>query len=170
MIISEQLFEDNVDLISSDLNKDIDNIILIKLQKKYEGLCRDNSFILKNSIKILKRYMGKIETYDNINFVKYDVSYKCDTISLKIGDKIECFVSNKNKMGIIAYIKLDEKYKSSDNDFENSPLIIIIPNDIINDTDIKLNNINLQDKLKIEILGHRIKYRNEKIQVVGKII
>ena len=73
-------------------------------------------------------------------------------------------------MGIIAYIKLDEKYKSSDNDFENSPLIIIIPNDIINDTDIKLNNINLQDKLNIEILGHRIKYRNEKIQVVGKII
>ena len=45
-----------------------------------------------------------------------------------------------------------------------------ITNDIINDTDIKLNNINLQDKLNIEILGHRIKYRNEKIQVVGKII
>ena len=170
MIISEQIFEDNVDLISSELNKDIDNIILIKLQRKYEGLCRDNSFILKNSINIFKRSMGKIETYDNINYIKYVVSYKCDTISLKMGDMIECFVSNKNKMGIIAYIKLDEKYKSSDNDFENSPLIIIIPNDIINDTDIKLDNINLQDKLNIEILGHRIKYRNEKIQVVGKII
>ena len=170
MIISEQIFEDNVDLISSDLNKDIDNIILIKLQKKYEGLCRDNSFILKNSINISKRSMGKIETYNNINYIKYDVSYKCDTISLKMGDMIECFVSNKNKMGIIAYIKLDEKYKSSDNDFENSPLIIIIPNDIIKETDIELNNINLQDKLNIEILGHRIKYRNEKIQVVGKII
>ena len=64
MIISEQIFEDNVDLISSDLNKDIDNIILIKLQKKYEGLCRDNSFILKNSINISKRSMGKIETYN----------------------------------------------------------------------------------------------------------
>ena len=170
MFISEQIFEDNVDSISSDLNKDIDNIILIKLQKKYEGLCRDNSFILKNSINISKRSMGKIETYNNINYIKYVVSYKCDTISLKMGDMVVCFVSNKNKMGIIAYIKLDEKYKSSDNDFENSPLIIIIPNDIINDTNINLNDINLQDKLNIEILGHRIKYRNEKIQVVGKII
>ena len=89
MIISEQIFEDNVDLISSDLNKDIANIILIKLQRKYEGLCRDNSFILKNSINISKRSMGKVETYDNINYIKYVVSYKCDTISLKMGDIIE---------------------------------------------------------------------------------
>ena len=132
MIISEQIFEDNVDLISSDLNKDIDNIILIKLQKKYEGLCRDNSFILKNSINISKRSMGKIETYDNINYIKYVVSYKCDTISLKMGDMIECFVSNKNKMGIIAYVKIKEY---NINNSEDSPLIIIIPLEYINESD-----------------------------------
>jgi DNA-directed RNA polymerase subunit E'/Rpb7 len=170
MNISEQIFTDTISLVSSELNKDIANIILYKLQKKYEGLCKNNSFILKNSINIIKRSIGRIETHDNINYIKYDVSYKCDTITPNEGDKIECYVSNKNKMGVIAYIKIDDKYKSSDNDFTNSPLIIIIPNDIINESDLNIDHIQIDKKLNVEILGHRIKYRNEKIQIVGKIL
>ena len=73
-------------------------------------------------------------------------------------------------MGIIAYIRIEDEYKTSDNNFDNSPLIIIIPNDIINEGSLKINDINVEQKLQIEILGTRIKYRNEKIQVVGKII
>ena len=79
-------------------------------------------------------------------------------------------VSNINKMGIIAYFQIDEKYKTTDNDFDNSPLIIIIPNEIINESDLNLNDITIGRKLDIEILGHRIKYRNEKVQIVGKIL
>ena len=170
MLVSEQIFNDTISLISSDLNKDIDNIILNKLKKKYEGLCKDNSFILNNSINILKRSLGRIETSDNINYIKYDISYKCNTLSPTIGDKIDCHVNNINKMGIIAYIRIEDQYKTSDNNFDNSPLIIIIPNDIINEGSLNLNDINLEQKLQIEILGTRIKYRNEKIQVVGKIL
>ena len=58
----------------------------------------------------------------------------------------------------------------TDNDFDNSPLIIIIPNEIINESDLNLNDITIGRKLDIEILGHRIKYRNEKVQIVGKIL
>ena len=170
MLVSEQIFNDTISLISLDLNKDIDNIILNKLKKKYEGLCKDNSFILNNSISILKRSLGRIETSDNINYIKYDISYKCYTLSPNIGDKIDCHVNNKNKMGIIAYIRIDEDFRISDNNFDNSPLIIIIPNDIINEGTLNINDINIEHKLQIEILGTRIKYRNEKIQVVGKII
>ena len=170
MIYSEQKFKDTISLVSSELNKDIDNIILHKLKKRYEGLCKDNSFILTNSISILQRTVGRIETFDNINYIKYDISYKCKTITPSIGEKIECHVSNINKMGIIGYIRIDEEYKTSDNNFDNSPLIIIIPNDIINSDQININDINIGQKLNIEIIGTRIKYRNEKIQVVGKIV
>ena len=170
LVVSEQIFNDTISLISSDLNKDIDNIILNKLKKKYEGLCKDNSFILNNSINILKRSLGRIETSDNINYIKYDISYKCSNLSPNIGDKIDCYVNNKNKMGIIAYVRINEDFRTSDNNFDNSPLIIIIPNDIINEGTGNINDINIEQKLQIEILGTRIKYRNEKIQVVGKII
>ena len=170
MLVSEEIFNDTISLLSSDLNKDIDNIILNKLTKKYAGLCKDNSCILNNSINILKRSLGRIETNDNINYIKYDISYKCNTLSPQKTNIIDCYVNNINKMGIIAYIKIDDEYRISDNNFDNSPLIIIIPNDIINEGNININDINIEQKLQIEILGTRIKYRNEKIQVVGKII
>jgi len=168
MFITNQLFNNNISLHPSDLNKNIDNIILLKLKKIYEGYCKDNCFILNNSINIINRTIGKIETYENKNVIKYDIKYLCDIISPTKGEQIEVIVSNINKMGVIAYIKIDPKYSISDNTFDNSPLIIIIPNDMITNYDI--NDINIGQKLKVEIMGFRIKFRNEKIQVVCKII
>ena len=114
--------------------------------------------------------MGKIETYNNINIIKYDIKYKCNIISPKVGDIIKCIVSNKNKMGVIAYIKMDEKYEHADNDLDNSPLIIIIPNDLMVENEYNIDDIIIKQTLSVEILDFRIKYRNEKIQIVGKIV
>ena len=36
--------------------------------------------------------------------------------------------------------------------------------------DLNLNDITIGRKIDIEILGYRIKYRNEKVQIVGKIL
>ena len=168
MYITDQIFNNNISLNPTDLNKDIDNIILLKLKKIYEGYCKDYCYILNNSINIINRTMGKIETYENNNIIKYNVKYSCDIISPTKGEKIKIKVSNINKMGIIGYIKIDEKYSTSDNPFDNSPLIIIVPNDMI--TNYNINDINIGSVLHVEILGFRIKFRNEKIQVVCKIV
>ena len=168
MYITKQLFNNNINLHPHDLNKNIDNIILHKLKTTYEGYCKDNCFILNNSINIINRSIGKIETHENRNVIKYDVKYSCDIIAPTKGEEIEVIVSNINKMGIIAFIKIDPEYSISDNTFDNSPLIVIIPNDMI--TNYNINDINIGQKLKVEILGFRIKFRNEKIQVVCKII
>ena len=166
MYITNQIFNNNISLYPPDLNKDIDNIILKKLKKTYEGYCKDNCFILKNSINIINKSLGKIETHENKNIIKYDVKYSCDIISPTNGEEIEIIVHNITKMGIIGYIKIDEKYSKSDNPFENSPLIVIVPEDKINN----INDINVGQKLKTEILNYRIKFRNEQIQVVCKIV
>ena len=71
-------------------------------------------------------------------------------------------------MGIISYIKIDDKYLKSDIAFDNSPLIVIIPNDLLLSHNI--SDIHIGQKLKVEIIGFRIKFRNDKIQVVCKII
>ena len=168
MFITNQLFNNNISLNPYDLNKNIDNIILLKLKKIYEGYCKDNCFILNNSINIINRTIGKIETYENKNVIKYSITYSCDIISPTNGEQIEVIVSNINKMGVIAYIKIDTKYSISDNTFDNSPLIVIIPNDMITNYD--TSNINIGQKLKVEIMGFRIKFRNKKIQVVCKIV
>ena len=166
--ITNQVFNNNISLSPHDLNKDIENVILNKLRKTYEGYCKDDCYILNNSIEIINRNIGGIETHENKNVVKYNIKYSCDVISPTKGEQIEAIVSNINKMGIIGYIEVDEKYSTSDNTFDNSPLIIIVPNDMI--INYNIGDINIGQKLKVEILGHRIKFRNEKIQVVCKIV
>jgi DNA-directed RNA polymerase subunit E'/Rpb7 len=170
MYITNQVFNNNISLYPTDLNKDIDNIILNKLKKTYEGYCKDNCFVLNNSVKIISRKIGNIETHENKNIVKYNIKYSCDIISPSKGEQINIKVNNINKMGIIGYIKIDEKYiiSSKSNDFDNSPLIVIIPNDMIQNYN--LNDINIGQELKVEILGYRIKFGNKKIQIVCKIV
>ena len=48
MFSKNQIFNNNISIYPSDLNKDIDNIILSKLKKTYEGYCKDNCFVLNN--------------------------------------------------------------------------------------------------------------------------
>ena len=50
--ITKQVFDNNISLSPNDLNKDIENVILNKLTKTYEGYCKDDCYILNNSIEI----------------------------------------------------------------------------------------------------------------------
>ena len=166
MDITNQVFSNNISLYPHELNKDIDNIVLLKLKKLFEGYCKDNCFVLNNSINMINKSLGKIETHENKNIIKYDVKYSCDIISPSKGQEIDIIVNSVNKMGIIGYIKIDEKYSKSDKPFENSPLIIIIPEDLIDN----INDINIGQKVKASILDYRIKFRNEQIQIICKIV
>ena len=166
MDITNQIFSNNISLYPHELNKDIDNIILLKLKKLFEGYCKDNCFVLNNSINMINKSLGKIETHENKNIIKYDVKYSCDIISPSKGQEIDIIVNSVNKMGIIGYIKIDEKYSKSDKPFENSPLIIIIPEDLIDN----INDINIGQKIKASILDYRIKFRNEQIQIICKMV
>jgi DNA-directed RNA polymerase subunit E'/Rpb7 len=166
MDITNQIFSNNISLYPHELNKDIDNIVLLKLKKLFEGYCKDNCFVLNNSINMINKSLGKIETHENKNIIKYDVKYSCDIISPSKGQEIDIIVNSVNKMGIIGYIKIDEKYSKSDKPFENSPLIIIIPEDLIDN----INDINIGQKIKASILDYRIKFRNEQIQIICKMV
>ena len=66
-------------------------------------------------------------------------------------------------MGIIGYIKIKE-YKIIDD--KTSPLIVIIPMEYIK---VDINDIKVGQKVKIIILGKRIKINSEKIQIVGEL-
>ena len=66
-------------------------------------------------------------------------------------------------MGAIAFVKYDEITT-----LQESPLIIILPNDYFNDSTYQLKDMNKGHKLQIEIVAVRIKYKSEQIHVVAK--
>lgn len=159
---TKQSFQTNLNIPSKFLNKDIDNLILIKLKEKYENKCSENGFIIEDSIEINKRNMGKIVTISNKSYISYDIMYNADIIYPTEGDDFEIIVDRINKMGVLGYIKIN------DNDFEGSPLIIIIPTEYFNSSTRDINSITKNQKLMIKVLGCRIKFNSKKIQIVAK--
>ena len=166
--INEQLITTKLYIKNEHLNKDIDNIILQKLKEKVEGICNKQGFIIHNSVSIIKRSMGEIITNNNNkNMVKYNISFKCRVVSPNEGDELECFVHNVNKLGIISYVKIGNQDVEK---FENSPIISITPGEYLEDSQINIEDINIGQRIKIKVIGVRMKYNSDKIQIVSKLV
>ena len=164
--IQKQILTDSIYINPKDINvKNINGIILLKLKELKENKCNSNGIILKNSIKLIKKNIGKISTIDTYSKLVYNVKYECLLINPTNGDKIECYIDNISKMGIIAYIKMNEYKKKYKDTLDTSPLIIIIPIDNV----LNIKKYNVDDKIEIEVVASRIKYNSDKIQIIGKM-
>ena len=67
-------------------------------------------------------------------------------------------------MGILAYLNTDIPDL---NNIKNSPILVIIPQEYLNDNNIE--EFKSGDIINIIILDYRIKYRSKQIQTVAKI-
>jgi DNA-directed RNA polymerase subunit E'/Rpb7 len=164
--LSEQVLRTTIFIQSNEITTNITTVLLKVLKQKIEDKCNHIGFVIKDTISIVKKSMGIITTNNNKSMVKYNVSYKCKILSPSVGDIIECYVNNKNKMGIIGYVKLHEIIGEGNHpkdDMKNSPLIIIIPLNRINDSE----SISINDKITIKVNAVRNKFNEDKIQVVG---
>tara|TARA_B110000971_G_scaffold218535_1_gene257563 strand:- start:14550 stop:15059 length:510 start_codon:yes stop_codon:yes gene_type:complete len=162
--ISEQLLTTNLFVNASQVNKNIDDVIKNNLKEQLEGLCYEDGYIVKDSVKIISKSMGKIVVNDNVSSVSYSIKYRAKVISPTEGDIIESYVSNINKMGIVSYIKLSDGDSS-----EESPMVIMVPKDYFDMSIHHLDDINIGQKLTVLVVGSRIKYRSEKIQIIAKL-
>ena len=162
--INEQLLTTNLFVNASQVNKNIDNVIKDNLKEQLEGLCYEDGYIVKDSVKIVNKSMGKIVVNDNVSSVSYSIRYKAEIISPSEGDIIESYVSNINKMGVVSYIKLSEGDSS-----EDSPIVIMVPKDYFDSSIYNFDDINVGQQLNVVVVGSRIKYRSEKIQIIAKL-
>lgn len=161
--ISDQLLTTNLFVPAKNVNKNIDDVIKDSLKEQLEGLCYEDGYVVKGSVSIVRKSMGKIVVNDNVSSVSYSITYKAKIISPSEGDSIESYVSNINKMGVVCYIKLSEGDSSDD-----SPLVIMIPKEYFEESIYNMNDINIGQKINITVVGSRIKYRSEKIQIIAK--
>ena len=112
-------------------------------------------FIIEDSIEIVKELQNK--TINN----KVSVIQLADIIYPTEGDEFEIIVDRINKMGVLGYINI------TDNDFDGSPLIIIIPSEYFNSNTRDINTITKFQKINIKVIGCRIKFNSKKIQIVA---
>ena len=161
--VNDQMLTTTLFVKASQVNKNIDNVIKDNLKEQLEGLCYEDGYIVKDSVQIIKKSIGKIVVNDNVSAVSYSIKYKAKIISPSVGDIIESYVSNVNKMGVVAYIKLNDGDSSDD-----SPMVIMIPKEYFDMSILNIDDINVGQKINIVVVGSRIKYRSEKIQIIAK--
>ena len=161
--INEQLLKTVLVLDPKDLNSDIDNTIKYRLKENIEGKCHEDGYIIDGSIQIIKRNMGNIVTNNGKSEIKYLITYKANVISPTEGDLLTIFINNINKMGVIGYIRLNEGDTS-----EDTPVVVMVAREYFEDTSKNIHDLTVGQRLDIIVIGARIKYHSNSIQVIAK--
>ena len=133
---------------------DVDKILLDKIRTKYGNKCIHSGFIQKNSIDILERSIGNINSAHFNGEVYYNVRAQVRICSPNIGSHISCKVIGKNQAGIfcVAY-----------------PLQIMLSPENHEQTVI-FDNINKNDNITIEVLRQQILLNHDHIKILGKFV
>jgi len=165
--IIDEILTEKIQINFNELNtKDINTKIYSILKNKVENKCYKTGYILQNSVKIINKTLGKIVNYDSSSMVEYKIRFSVKIIKPTIDDIIECYISEKNKLGILAYIKYKDIIENGkNNSISESPLLIIIPMETINYIDKYDDNM----KIKVVVKAIRVKFDANKIQVIGNI-
>ena len=160
--IKDQMLTTTILLDSNDISKskNIDGLLKHKLKSEYENLCNKHGYVLKGSLQIKNRSIGKLVNHNNESMVEYQITMKTGVIYPCKDDIFDCKIDNITKMGAIGYLPLN------DYDIETSPIIFIIPNEYITDID----SLSKDTTISVQVLQSRIKYKSSQIQVVGKIL
>jgi len=158
--IKEQLLTTTCQLHSRQISKDknIDGLLKHKLKNEYENVCNKHGYVLKDSIQIVNRSVGKLVNH-NESMIEYQITIKTKVIYPCVKDIFACEIDNITKMGAIGCL-------TGSYTIEDSPIIFIIPTEYINDID----NLLVKSKVKVEVIQSRIKYKAKQIQVVGKLV
>lgn len=128
-----------------------------KLKKKLEGKCSKIGFIKKDSIDIINRTIGKLDSSHFSGNIIFDTTIQAEVCNPTNGDHIKCSVVGKNKMGIMCKV---------------GPLIICLSN--IHHTSTADNNefksIKVGDNITVEVICSKFELHDANINVIAKLV
>jgi len=151
---------DKIVLMPNQLDSNLDKLLEDYLKRKVGNKCQKEGFIKKNSIKIIKRSIGKINSSFLNGSTTFHVIYKAEVCNPKKGDMITVEIVDVNKMGALA--KLD-----------GTPLNIVIPKQLHKNRDEfkKLSDLESNTYYaQCEIIGKRYDLNDNVIFIIAKLI
>ena len=160
---SEAFFEQRVSITAQDQNQvgkitdqgekmTIDSILLDKVRHELENKCSKHGFVLKNSIEILARSLGRVENGRFTGAFVYNVQAKGRVLTPVDGYVVEGTVLKKNKMGM--YV------------FHRDAFRIMVPRDLhLNRQDYE--DVQVGQTVKVELKKSRFQMKDPFIVSVG---
>ena len=148
------VLNESITIPANKITSNLDNIILKQLKQAVGNKCGSNGYIEMDSIIILKRTIGKLNTSHLNGSISYDISYKANVCNPIEGSEVNCEVVNKNKMGLLATIH---------------PLSIVLARQHhLNNK--RFEDIDIGDTIIVKIIGKRFELYDDQITTIGELI
>lgn len=150
-----QIFELKEELLASELGTivNIDNILLNKIKNKIGNKCNELGYVEKESIELLSRNLGIINSSQFNGDVQYNIKLRANICLPVKGNILHAKVKGKNKIGVFAIC-------------ESIQVIVAHAHHEANE----LDDISIDDDIKIEVINYKFKLNDICIKVIGKYI
>lgn len=137
----------------------INGIILSLLKKKVGNKCINEGYVKSDSISIIDRSIGKINSSFLDGSVSFHIRYSAEVCKPNEEDILKAYVSKINDYGLSAKVK-------------NAPLDIVIPKQLHSNTDIfkKIDKENANQSIIIKIIGKNYEFNSNKILVIAELL
>ena len=151
-VIKQKVTINPIELKKSDI--DINAVLLDNIKSKIGDICIQGGYVKKDSIEIIRRTIGTMETQFLNGMLVYNLQLKAELCSPQKGDIIQdCEVMGKNKMGIMA---------------RKGPLEIVLASVHHKDKP-RFEQIIQGNKINIEVIGVRFELYDDTISIIGKL-
>ena len=164
------ILDEFIYLKASDLNKKIDDIILLKLQKKIEGKCIKIGYVMPNSVKIVMRSLGIINNANFDGITTYKIKYTADICNPVIGQVIQCQVGNIDKSQTICYVDTPDAPNTKNMELsDKSPIeIYLFKHHHLGNTEFA--QLQKGDIINVKIGGSKWEYRDKQIISIAQYV
>jgi DNA-directed RNA polymerase subunit E'/Rpb7 len=152
--VKEELYPSDIPVNSKKLQEEINIKLLTKIKNKIGNKCLNYGYIDKDSIKIVNRSIGRINTSHLNGNIYYDIKCEALVCMPTEGTRIQCKALQKNKAGLFA---------------KRGPLQILIPSVLHPENERGfMETIEKNDMIWVVIADVRIELNQPVIQVIAK--
>lgn len=153
-LFERQSFPYSITLQVSKIGSNIDDTITEELQRELGDRCTAHGFISADTISIIKRSVGVINTTQRQGSIDYKIVYEADVCRNPDGREIYCQVINTNKLGIMAEFK---------------PLSIVLAKQH-HEKKKEFDTKKVGDIIKVKIMGSRYELRDDQINAIAVLV
>lgn len=136
-----------------EMADNIEEILLEKIKNKIGNKCSKDGYITRDSIKIISRSFGKLNTSHFKGTIRFETLLSVDICNPIEGDKTNCKIISINKMGILA---------------ENPPLTIVIARQH-HSNKTNIDNKQVGNIIEATIIAKRFELYDDKITVICQL-
>lgn len=153
-ITHNEILQQKIMVNITELEKDIDGIIESKLRDSIGDRCLESGYINKDSIKMIRRSLGKFDAEHLKGDFIYIVEYECSITLPTEGVVLKGEVKSKNKMGL--YVMVGDK----------NQIRVLLPKDYHSENE-KFNQAKVNDEIEVQIVACDFNLGSTFINCVG---